>query len=39
MAQGQEIDQLFWTLGANTAPLLAGVGKAQTALVGLRLCA
>ncbi len=29
MAQGQRIDQLFWDLGANTAPLMAGVGAAQ----------
>ena len=32
MAQGQEIDQLFVTLGANTAPLVAGVGRAQGTL-------
>ncbi len=32
MAQGQEIDQLFVTLGANTAPLVAGVGQAQGVL-------
>lgn len=33
--QGQKIDELFWDLGANTAPLVAGVAKAKTSIAGL----
>lgn len=33
--QGQRVDQLFWDLGANTVPLVAGVGRAQKAIKAL----
>ena len=32
---GQKIDELFWDLGANTAPLVGAVGRAQKSLRGL----
>ena len=35
MASPGEIDQLFWSLGANTAPLVAGVGRAKQSIAGL----
>ena len=33
--RGQEVDQLYWTLGANMAPLSGSLVKAQTMLGGL----
>ena len=35
MASPGEIDQLFWSLGANTAPLVAGVGRAKQSIASL----
>jgi len=32
---GQKVDELYWDLGANLAPLAGGIGKAQGMLRGL----